>query len=217
MKDYFIPVPLDIPAELHWEHQQKNQLSFSPTLKHTEFFFYEAGLLCSALCHMWGNWWGLTYSRNWCLLRFVSWKVKGRVAHFRTYLFSEPINTEANMQTLAQLSFIFNNSTEREGFHNKHGHLERFWIRLIRFVFCLLFRRHDQSDISPICVSSGGEEEEFGECCLLISSGSVHCALGTVIKTKELWIMKSVDQKWNKTEHLCFISGLLATGLGCVF
>lgn len=28
--------------------------------------------------------------------------------------------------------------------------------------------------------------------------------------------MKSVDQEWNKTVDLCFISGLLATGLGCV-
>lgn len=84
-------------------------------------------------------------------------------------------------------------------------------------MFCLLFRRHDQSDISPICVSSGGAEEEFGECCLLISSGLVHCALGTVIKTRELWIMKSVDQKWNKTVDLCFISGLLVTGLDCCF
>lgn len=114
---------------------------------------------------------------------------------------------------LVQLSFIFNNSTQKEGSHNKQRHLERFWIRLIRFVFCLLFRRHDQSDISPICVSSGGEEEEFGECCLLISSGSARCALGTVIKTRELWIMKSVDQKRNKTEDLCFISGLLVTEL----
>lgn len=83
-------------------------------------------------------------------------------------------------------------------------------------MFCLLFRRHDQSDISPICVSSGGEEEEFGECCLLISTGSARCALGTVIKTRELWIMKSVDQKWNKTVDLWFISGLLVTGLDSV-
>lgn len=58
-------------------------------------------------------------------------------------------------------------------------------IGLIRFVFCLLFKTHDQSDISPICVSSRGEEKEIGERCLLISPGSVSCTLGTVIKTRK--------------------------------
>lgn len=98
---------------------------------------------------------------------------------------------------------FFLSNTDKEGFHNKQKHLERFWIGLIRFVFCLLFRSHDQSDASPICVSSVEEEEQFGERCLLISYGC--CASGTVIKTTELLIMKCVDQERNKTVDLCFV------------
>lgn len=126
------------------------------------------------------------------------WGLVCRVNHNRTHMHTNCTQqqiSKGKTQMLIQLSFTFNNGSEKEGFHNKQRHLERFWIRLIRFVFCLLFRRHDQSDISAICVSSGEEGEEFGEFCLLISSGSALGELGTVIKTRELWIMKSVDQK----------------------
>lgn len=151
---------------------------------------------------------------NWRPLPSVKWRSKVR-QHIRRLICSVTHTQCAGVRRWrpSDWALSLNNGAEREGFHKKQRHLERFWIRLIRFVFCLLFRRHDQSDISPICVSSGGEEEEFGECCLLISSGSVRCALGMVIKTRKLWIMKSVDQKWNKTADLCFISGLLVTGL----
>lgn len=44
----------------------------------------------------------------------------------------------------------------KKGKEKKMGVWKDLKIGLIRFVFCLLFKAHDQSDISPICVSSRG-------------------------------------------------------------
>lgn len=81
-------------------------------------------------------------------------------------------------------------------------------------MFCLLFRRHDQSDISPICVSSGGEEEEFGEFCLLISSGLVHCALGTLIKNQKIMNNKKSCSKMKQNCRFVFYYWLISNMIG---
>lgn len=133
---------------------------------------------------------GLTHQGNWCQMPAVNPKVKSQMIHLGTHLLGYS-HTHPHMHTHLicrgkTTSNVFLLMAQRgKAFAKKQRHLERFGIRLIRFVFCLLFRRHDQSDISPICVSSRGEEEEFGECCLLISSGWVRCTLGMVIKTRK--------------------------------
>lgn len=57
-------------------------------------------------------------------------------------------------------------------------------MKLIRFVFCLLFRRQDQSDISPICVSSCGGGRGRVERMHADESPQVGLMLGTQSKQK---------------------------------
>lgn len=83
-------------------------------------------------------------------------------AHIRTHTHTQAHTYARTHRENNNNSFFCFEQRHRQGrkaSYKELRNLERFWIRLIRFVFCLLFRRHDQSDISPICVSSGRGEE----------------------------------------------------------